>query len=161
MNHTEKHMKAWFEKKKQMKRDSIFPNKKQQALANRLAKETDEENRKKQDNPLNKPYVKEEGIFKAIGDALVSQLGHNTLGKPIALVWKQAPNAFQKEMKKSKEKKSKEKRHKNIKEDVPTNSMGLSSSTSGPVQTYDPLLGDKDKRKKRIKDMWRRMLNRE
>jgi len=105
MNHTEKHMKAWFEKKKQMKRDSIFPNKKQQALANRLAKETDEENRKKQDNPLNKPYVKEEG--------------------------------------------------------VPTNAMGLSSSTSGPVQTYDPLLGDKDKRKKRIKDMWRRMLNRE
>ena len=49
---------------------------------------------------------------------------------------------------------------KKLKEDVPTNSMGLSSSTSGPVQTYDPLLGQKDKRKKRIEDMWRRMLGR-
>ena len=45
-------------------------------------------------------------------------------------------------------------------EGVPTNAMGLSSSTSGPVQTYDPMLGDKDKRKKRIVDMWRRMLGR-
>ena len=153
-NHTAKHMEAWFKKKAEMKRFKDLPDKKGQALGKKYAEAEKARLEKKANNPLNKPCVKE-GVLKAIGDAITSQLGHNTLGRPIPMVWKQGIDAFQKEMKKSKEKK-----RKNIKEDVPTNSMGLSSSTQGPVQTYDPLLGDKDRRKKRIKDMWRRMLGR-
>ena len=53
------------------------------------------------------------------------------------------------------------KRLREILEDIPANAMGTSSSTpgTGAIDTFDPILGsDKDKRKKRIKDMWRRML---
>ncbi len=42
---------------------------------------------------------------------------------------------------------------KEIKEDVPTNSMGASSSTSGPINTIDPLLF-----KKKVKGILRRKL---
>lgn len=35
---------------------------------------------------------------------------------------------------------------KNIAEDAPTNCMGASSSTSGPISSYDPLLMKKKKK---------------
>ena len=45
-------------------------------------------------------------------------------------------------------------RQKTIKEDVPTNAIG-----SGNIAMFDPLLGNRRERsKKRIKSMWRRML---
>jgi len=34
--------------------------------------------------------------------------------------------------------------------EAPTNAMGSSSSTQGPIQTFDPLLGQKKKKKKDI-----------
>ena len=44
-----------------------------------------------------------------------------------------------------------------IKEQSPTNSMGGSSSAQGPIQTFDPLLGRKKKKKvlKRFKNFLR------
>jgi hypothetical protein len=47
------------------------------------------------------------------------------------------------------------KHYHSIKEDAPTNSMGASSSTSGPINTYDPLL--KTRKKKIINDVIRRV----
>lgn len=40
--------------------------------------------------------------------------------------------------------------HHGIKEEAPTNSMGVSSSTSGPINTYDPFLKSKKKTIKNI-----------
>lgn len=37
-----------------------------------------------------------------------------------------------------------------VTEDAPTNAMGASSSTSGPIQTYDPMLGKKKKKLNKI-----------
>ena len=39
-------------------------------------------------------------------------------------------------------------RRKKLQEDFPTNSMGASSSTSGPIQTFDPLLFTQERKKK-------------
>lgn len=51
---------------------------------------------------------------------------------------------------------------KDIKEDVPTNSMGLSSSTpgTGAIDIFDPLLRAKLKqaKKKKIVDIWKRKI---
>jgi hypothetical protein len=41
---------------------------------------------------------------------------------------------------------------------VPINAMGASSSTSGPVQTYDPLLDLSKKRLKKFSSMFKRKI---
>jgi hypothetical protein len=61
------------------------------------------------------------------------------------------PKAFKKSMNRLK---GVDRASKKLKEDAPTNSMGASSSSRGPIQTYDPLLGSKKKKIiKRFKDI--------
>lgn len=52
------------------------------------------------------------------------------------------------------------KKYHSLKEDAPTNSMGASSSVSGPINTYDPLLKTKKKTKEIVRRMGKNIGNR-